>query len=207
VDNLKLYLMPTYTIDSTHPAITKLAAKLTGDLQEPREKAITLFKYVRDNIDYSMYEFSEDEESLRASNVLLKGKGWCVQKAILLTALGRAAGIPSRLVVASIINYRAPKEVWEYMGTNIFFPHAYNQFYLDDRWIKTAATFNRDLCERIQVPVVEFDGYNDAALPEKDLNGNPYIEYVDEYGYYHDFLMKMFLPKIREMYGQGFDKL
>ena len=33
---------------------------------------------------------------------------------------------------------------------------------------------------------MEFDGKKDAVLPEQDLNGNLYIEYVEKFPHYQD---------------------
>jgi len=49
------------------------------------------------------------------------------------------------------------------------------------KWISAVATFNKELCEKNGLPTVEFDGKNDAILPEKDLKGAPYIEYVKKF--------------------------
>ena len=70
--------------------------------KENKEKAIKLFYWVRDEIRYDPYTFSALKRDYKATKILERGKGWCVQKAILLTALGRAAGIPSRLHFADI---------------------------------------------------------------------------------------------------------
>jgi len=120
-------------------------------------------------------------EDFKASRVLEWGKGYCVQKAVLMAALGRATGIPTRLTFAKIRNHRAPAQLKERLGTDIFPRHGYDQFYLGDRWVSVAATFDRELCQRNGLPTVEFNGVDDAVLPDKDLDGNPYIEYLQMY--------------------------
>ena len=44
-----------------------------------------------------------------------------------------------------------------------------------------AAPFDRDLCEKNGLPTVEFNGARDAVLPERDLKGEPYIEYLQKF--------------------------
>jgi transglutaminase-like putative cysteine protease len=121
------------------------------------------------------------EEDFRASRILEWGKGYCVQKAVLLAALARAAGIPSRLAFAKIRNHRVPPHIARDIGTDTFPRHGYNQFLLNGNWVSAAATFDQRLCERNDLPCVEFDGKIDAILPEKDLKGRPYIQYIEKF--------------------------
>lgn len=125
-------------------------------------------------------------EDFTASRILAWGKGYCVQKAVLLTALGRASGIPSRLAFARIRNHKAPAKIVALTGTNIFPRHGYTQFFLDNAWVSVAPTFDSALCERIGVPVVDWDGRTDATLPAEDLQGSQYIEYIEKFGSYAD---------------------
>ncbi len=175
------FLRPTFTIESDHPAIVECALSITGDCRDNREKAIKLFYFVRDEIRYNLFMISVFEEDFKASRVLEWGKGYCVQKAVLLTALARAAGIPARMAFARIRNHRVPDHILKTTGSNIFPRHGYNQFYLNERWVSAAATFDKKACEKNGLPMVEFDGTSDAILPEKDLSGNPYIEYLEKF--------------------------
>ena len=173
--------MPTPTIDSDHERIRETAERVTEGCKTEPEKAVALFYFVRDEIRYSAYMISVFFEDFRASRILEWGKGYCVQKAVLLTALARAAGIPSRLVFAMIRNHRLPQAIYEWAGTDTFPRHGYNQFFLNGRWLNAAATFDRDLCRKNHLPAVEFDGTQDAVLPERGLDGNPYIEYIQKF--------------------------
>lgn len=199
---LSVYLEPTWFIDADNPKIMEAAQQLTAACCRDQEKVVKLFYFVRDQIHYNMYDTSANKENYPASAVLNTGHGWCVQKAILLAALGRACGIPSRLIIVAIRNHKSPAEAHEIMGTDVFFPHAYNQFYIDGLWIKCAATFDKDICERIGVATVEFDGVNDAILPGLDLVGQPYIDYLEEFGYYADFPWEWVWEKSSDVYGE-----
>lgn len=194
------YLQPNDHIDSDHPAIQEQVRKLTRNMKEQVEKAVALFNYVRDDITYNMYA-CQPGAAFKASAVLQNGEGWCLQKSLLLAALGRAAGIPSRLVIATIRNYQVSPEVIEFMGGNLFFPHAYNQFYLEGKWVKAAAALDSELCKRIEVPVVEFDGRNDAMMPALALDGQPFIEYIEDFGYFADIPFALIQDKCKQIYG------
>lgn len=173
-------LKPTFVLDSDHEKIQETALRLTKGCADDSSRAVRLFYFVRDSIRYSVYMISVFKEDFIASRILEWGKGYCVQKAVLLAALGRAAGIPSRLVFASIRNHRVPDHVAEQFG-NVFPRHGYNQFFLNGRWISAAATFDKTLCEKNGLPAVDFDGQQDAVLPEKDGQGRPYIEYLERF--------------------------
>ncbi|MCD6567532.1 MAG: transglutaminase family protein [Dehalococcoidia bacterium] len=178
---LELYLKPSELINADNEAIQETAKRLTLGCTCDEERISRLFYFVRDTIKYSVYMISTHPDDFKASTTLARGKGYCVQKAVLLTALGRAAGVPSRLVFAKIRNHRTPAHLMERTGTDVFPGHGYNQFYLHGEWINATATFDRELCLRMGFPMVEFDGTRHATLPTTDLKGNPFIEYLEVY--------------------------
>ena len=94
------YLEPTEFLDSGAAPIVEVAASLRQGT--PKETAIALFDWVRDEIRYDPYTAMDPRERYRATAILERGSGYCVQKAVLLAALGRAAGIPSRLGFADV---------------------------------------------------------------------------------------------------------
>jgi len=180
-DAMDVYLRPTDVIDSDHEGIAATAERVTRGCTDDASRAVALFHFVRDSIHYNVFMISVFKEDFRASRILEWGKGYCVQKAVLLTALGRAAGIPSRMAFAKITNHRVPPHIYEKLGVNTFPRHGYNQFFIHDRWVSAAATFDQNLCDKNGLPVVEFDGTRDAVLPENDLQGRPYIEYLEKF--------------------------
>ncbi|MFZ7113317.1 MAG: transglutaminase-like domain-containing protein [Desulfatiglandales bacterium] len=178
---MERYLKPTYTIEATHERIVEKAAEVTRNCSTDVEKAKAIFYFVRDGIAYNAYMASVFIEDFRASQVLEWGKGYCVQKAVLLAALGRASGIPSRLVFAKIRNHKLPPRFFEWFGSDVFPRHGYNQLFLEGGWVSVAAPFDRNLCEQNGLPTVEFDGVQDAVLPERGLEGEPYIAYLEKF--------------------------
>jgi len=175
-------LAATDTIESKHPRIVQLAQELCQDGSNDSEKAISLFNFVRDQIPYSVFMISMLREEFAASFTLEAGKGYCVQKAVLLCALARAANIPTRLAIAKIHNHRVPAKLFQRLQSRVFPAHGYNQFWLDGHWVNAAATFDRGLCAKVGVAPVDFDGHSDALLPQQALDGGPYIEYLEHYG-------------------------
>ena len=199
--NMELYLRATPTIDADHGEIIETARRVTNKCSSDEQRAVKLFYFVRDKIRYNAYMISVFIEDFRASRVLEWGKGYCVQKAVLLAALGRASGIPSRLMFAKIRNHKVPSHILQMMGGNLFPRHGYNQFFLGGRWVSTAATFDMELCERNGLPTVEFDGRSDAVLPERDLRGEPYIEYVEKFTPRDDLPFDWIVQRISKVVG------
>jgi transglutaminase-like putative cysteine protease len=199
---MEKYLSPTKAIDSDNDSIIEKAFRLTSHCGSDPEKAAKLFYFVRDSIHYNVYMISTFFEDFIASTVLSNGKGYCVQKAVLLTALARAAGIPSRLIFAKIRNHRMPKELIEQTGIQFFPSHGYTQLYVNDRWINATPAFDRELCEKGGVPAVEFDGVHDASLAAEDLSGKPYIEYIEKYEPQADFPFEWLHGRVSPIWGE-----
>jgi len=195
------YLRATSTIEAEHEKIIETVTNVTRGCISDEEKAVALFYFVRDSIRYNIYMTSVFIEDFKASRILEWGKAYCVQKAVLLTALGRAAGIPSRLVFAKIRNHKIPDHVVQMFTTNIFPRHGYNQFFLNGRWVSAAATFDKVLCEKNGLPPVEFDGKRDAILPEKDLKGAPYIEYIEKFPPKEDLPFDWIKERVSQLVG------
>ena len=183
---MEKYLEPTPTIDSNSESIKQTAQDLTKGQEEVTDKAKSLFYFVRDEIKYNFYVPSDLPEYYRASRVLQIGEGFCIQKAVLLAALARAAGIPARLHLAAILNHLAPDKLRELMGTNVFPTHGYDELYIEGKWVKATPAFDLRMCQRNRIIPVEFDGKNDAILPSHNLDGNLHIEYVRDHGHYDD---------------------
>jgi len=90
-DDTSKYLEPGIYINSDHPEIVARAKEITKSCKTDVEKAKALFEYVRDSNNDNRCE------GYRASDILKCGGNLCYQRAVLLAALCRAAGIPARL--------------------------------------------------------------------------------------------------------------
>lgn len=87
------YLKATNIVDWYHPRIIEKARSLAIP-NDVTETARACFVFVRDHIRHSR-DFQLDPATCRASDVLLKGTGYCYAKSNLLAALLRANGIPA----------------------------------------------------------------------------------------------------------------
>jgi transglutaminase-like putative cysteine protease len=183
---LDKYLKATAIFDSDSEAIKQKAQQLTRGKNDDIEKAKALFYFVRDDIPYNLYTPKHMPEHFKASNTLARGTGYCVQKAVLLIALARAAGIPARLCCAKIRNHLVPPKVLERLKTDIFPWHGYAELHLDGKWVKATPAFDIKMCQEHRLIPVEFDGRHDARFPDKNLDGKPHIEYLLDRGIFDD---------------------
>jgi transglutaminase-like putative cysteine protease len=183
---LEVYLRPTRLIDCGARSIKEKAQDLTKGQRTTVEKARSLFYFVRDGIKYNPYPPFGHPELYGASLTLARGEGYCVQKAILLAALARAAGTPARLRFAAIRNHLSPRKLVEVMGTNLFIWHGYDELFIEDKWVKATPTFDAKMCQKNRIIPVEFDGENDAVFHSHNRDGKLHIEYVKDHGHYQD---------------------
>jgi hypothetical protein len=115
---------PTRWLQSDDPRIQKLAASVRGGHLSDADRMAQLTDLtvkLIPQVDFSGH-FS-------AVETLLRGSSDCFGTAVLLAALGRAAGIPTK--VADGLIYSAPR----YHGvSNAFMPHSWTLAYVDGRW-------------------------------------------------------------------------
>ncbi len=199
LDNLGLYLKPTFVIDSDSEVIKEKATLLTEKYDSQKEKAKELFYFVRDEVKYNPYPSSSIEDYC-ASKTLERGEGYCVQKAVVLTALARAVGIPARLGFADIKNHLAPKELIEMIGTNVFVYHGYSELWLNNKWVKATPAFNIAMCNKFDIKPVEFDGVTDAIFHERNMKGELHIEYIKYHGTFADLPFKEIMQAFIDQY-------
>jgi hypothetical protein len=186
MDQIEEYLRPTPTFDSDNESIREKVQDITNGQQQVTDKAKSLFYFVRDEIKFIPLLPREHLESYRASRILKTGGGMCIQKAVLLLALARAAGIPARLHFVDIRNHRVPDRLREVIETNLFPYHGYDELHIEHKWVKATPTFELKVCQENRLIPVEFDAKHDAMLPSHDLDGNPHIEYLKDHGVHQD---------------------
>jgi transglutaminase-like putative cysteine protease len=185
MDNAE-FTTATRTIESTHPNVIEFTRMHAGDAPSDVERGVRLFYAVRDGIRYDAYNLELDREAMRASGVLARGQSWCVPKSVLLAALCRAEGIACRLGYANVRNHMATRKLLEFLGTDIFYYHGYNEIFLGGRWVKATVAFNRTLCEKARLAPLDFDGEHDSIYHPFDLAGHRYMEYLHDYGAHAD---------------------
>lgn len=182
---MSIHLAPTPAIDSEHPAIRAFAHEhARGD--SVRERAVSLYLAVRDQVRYDPYRIDLSPGGMRASTTLQQGHGWCVPKAVLMAAVARAAGIPARLGFADVKNHMSTEKLRRTMGSDLFVWHGYTELWIDGAWRKATPAFNLSLCEKFGLLPLAFDGVHDSLYHPYDRAGQRHMEYVNERGSFDD---------------------
>lgn len=198
------YLQPTFFVDSDSESIRNYAETACRNAKSVKEKAIALFYAVRDDIRYDLFGFEIKLNYMKASYILQKGSGYCVSKALVLAAAARAVGVPSRLGFANVINYLNPESLSGLLRTNVFAFHGFAELYIDGRWVKATPSLDSALCEKMGYVKPEFDGVHDTVYPERNLAGEPHMEYVHFYGSYPDLPIEDLVRSVETYYPHFF---
>lgn len=130
------YLAPTDIIDFTHPKVAEKARELAKGCKNDTEIAKQCFEFVRDEIRHTG-DAGEGITTLRASEVLEQGQGWCYATSHLLAALLRANGISTALCYQRL-------SCSEYVD-GIYCLHGLNAVYLKKfGWYRVDARGNKE---------------------------------------------------------------
>ena len=178
----------------------EFASGVCANETTPRGKGVALYYAVRDGISYNPYAMRPEKESYRASYVLARGNGFCVQKAILLAAACRAAGVPCRLRFANVRNHLVTQKLKELMKTDLFVFHGLVDMHLEGKWVKATPAFDLALCEKFGVLPLEFDGTEDSVFHPYDRQGRRHMEYVHDHGPFDDFPYEKLMEESKKHY-------
>jgi transglutaminase-like putative cysteine protease len=207
-EDLSLYLQPTAYFDYNQPDVQTYADALTQDLSSsPIEQAIALYKGVRDDILYNPYTFNTTASTLSASHVLTTKTSYCIPKAVLLGAVARYKGIPSRLGLADVKNHLSSPQLIKWLQSDVFVMHGYIELFLEGKWVKATPAFNARLCAMMNVPPLEFDGIHDSLFQDFLEDGTQHMEYLNDYGTFDDVPFDFILTSIANAYPHLKEKL
>lgn len=198
------FLAPGRFIDSHHPAVVAFSAQNASGRND-RERAVSLYYAVRDQIKYNPFQNFTLDATYRGSACLERKEGWCVPKAALLAACARAAGIPARVGFADVKNHLTTPQLTAKMGTDLFVFHGYAELFLEGRWVKATPAFNLALCTKLRVKPLEFDGIEDSIFHPFDEDNRRHMEYVRERGSFADVPAERIKQAFRETYPDYFN--
>ncbi|MDO8606231.1 MAG: transglutaminase family protein [Phaeospirillum sp.] len=191
-------LAPARFIQSDDPVIVAFARQAATGADDARDTAVRLYYAVRDGVLYDPYVRFNIPETYSAKDVLVKGSGFCVPKAALLTACARAVGLPARIGFADVRNHLATPKLLEVNGGDVLCWHAFAEIWLDDRWIKSTPAFNLKLCEKFGVHPLEWGGRTDSVFHPYDVQDRRHMEYVRERGSFTDVPYEQITATYRE---------
>lgn len=194
------YLLPATFVDSDHPQVISYAKEISQPFSQSKEQLIALYYAVRDGFRYDPYRLNLTKEALKASHLLQRNYGYCIEKSCLFVACARVLGIPARLGFARVRNHIGTEKLEAILKTNVLVFHGYAEVWLHDRWIKATPVFNKELCERLNVAPLEFDGTSDAVFQAYDQHGGRFMEYLHDYGTFEDVPYEYFISELQRFY-------
>lgn len=162
---MEAYLQTTPLCNFEHPALQAKAVELIEGMQTPRQAAMRIFDFVRDQIKFGLvYPIGET-----ALMTLDRGVGQCSAKANLQVALFRTVGIPARYHVVGVdqasLRGLVPGMVYRLFSSPLWHPWA--ECYLDGQWIGCDTLIDRPLylsalrkgmIDGAEIPTIDWDG-------------------------------------------------
>jgi hypothetical protein len=147
------YLQPNIYIDSDDPVVSRMADQASADAKGPYQVADRLREHVSERIEDKNLNIGFGSASEVARNL----SGDCSEHAVLLAALGRAKGIPSRVVCGLVY---VP---WFEGADNVFGFHMWTQFFIAGQWVDFDAAQRESDCNPTHI-ALSVDSLHDAAL-------------------------------------------
>ncbi len=162
-------LTETDYCDYSNDEIKKVAKNFLKYKQNRRELVTKMFLFVRDGII-----FGGDRWKVKASETLNKGYGACYNKNLLLVALLRYHGIPSKLCanpMAKDFNKAAIGSGYITMSTPFY--HCFTKVLIDENWVDIDPTLDKTTYDTFFAPLnidwsVDWDGYSNMRLYNKE---------------------------------------
>lgn len=198
-----IYLKQSPFIDSDNPDLQEFAHAIAcgaGQGADEIARIVALYRAVRDRIIYDPYVDLTDPANYRASSVLAFGRGFCIGKAALLSACARAIGIPARVGYADVRNHMTSPRLLELTKSDVFLWHSYSDIKVNGAWVKATPAFDTELCRRVGLAPLEFDGLSDSLFQAYDRAGKRRMEYLRDRGTYADVPFETLLKDFRVTY-------
>ncbi|WP_296623395.1 transglutaminase family protein [Marivirga sp.] len=206
-ENLDIYLKSADFIDSDHPAVQQYAKEVTYGVKDEVEKVKYLYYAVRDGFRYDPYRLDFSKEAMKASSLLTRDYGYCVEKSCLFAAASRAIGVPSRLGFANVRNHIGTAKLEAVLQTDVLVFHGYAEIYLNGKWIKVTPVFNKELCEKLNVKPLDFNPEGDSIFQEYNEKGGKFMEYLHQYDHFEDIPYEFFMGELIKYYPHLTSKL
>jgi hypothetical protein len=167
---LREYLDSNLMMNISDPELVKLAKKAAGKACDPFTLADKLRRFVTDYVSNKTLNIG----FATASEVCRTREGDCSEHAVLLAALGRLHGLPSRVAVgvAYVPVFGRQDDVFGY--------HMWTQFYIDGRWVDVDAALRETVCSPTRIAFatssLKSTGLADLSLPMISKIGSIGIE-------------------------------
>jgi len=203
---IDIYLNPGKFIDSDASAIIDFAKRIVGGISAKTAQAMVLYYAIRDGWRYDPYRIDLRPEAMKASALLTRDHGYCIEKANLLAAAARSLGIPARLGFANVKNHIGTEKLEKLLKTNLMVFHGFTELFIDGKWVKATPAFNKKLCKKLGVKPLEFNGRDDSIFQQYAADGSRFMEYVHDYGHFADVPRDLFIQELHKYYPHVFEK-
>lgn len=157
--DLSEYLDGNLMININDPMLQSLSRRASKGEKDPFALADNLRRFVTDYVENKNLNIG----FATASEVCRNREGDCSEHGVLLAALGRLCGLPSRVVVGVVYlsAFGGQSDVFGY--------HLWTQFYIDKRWIDFDAALRETECSPIRIAFatssLKNTGMADLSLP------------------------------------------
>lgn len=162
-------LAETNDICCFNETISELATSITQNINTDYGKALAIHDWVSKNIYYdsdSIDGISNNAHYI-ATDVLASRRAVCLGYANLYAALCRSVGIPCNVVVGYALGVGSGETEWNETNTaSTEANHAWNEVYLDNRWVIVDTTWNS------QNKVENNIGYTDENISRLYFDAN-----------------------------------
>ena len=202
----KKYLEPGEFMDSDSPEVIAWVDEVLGGKRGDQiGDLLTLYYAVRDGFRYNPYKLDFRPGSMKASHLLGRNHGYCIEKANLFGACARIIGLPSRLGFANVRNHIGTDRFTKILKSDVLVFHGYTEIYANGKWVKATPAFNKELCDLLGVELLEFNANDDSVFQQFDKSGGRYMEYLHDYGTFADIPRELLLKEIKKHYAHFFD--
>jgi transglutaminase-like putative cysteine protease len=152
------FLRASTYADARDPLIVDLARQATRSAKTQAEKADALRVFVSEYVTSK----SLDIAFATASEVARTRQGDCTEHSVLLGAMARSAGLPSRGVAGLVMMTKGERSEAR------FGYHMWTQVYIGDQWMDIDAAFNQTECDPTHI-ALSIMSLNDETLIEGSL--------------------------------------
>ncbi len=167
------YLSSNLMINMSDPELIELAKRAGNGDADPFALADRLRRFVTDYVSNKTLNIG----FATASEVCRTREGDCSEHAVLLAALGRINGLPSRVAVgvAYVPIFGRQDDIFGY--------HMWTQFYIDGRWVDVDAALRETVCSPTRIAFatssLKSTGLADLSLPMISKIGSIAIDIVE----------------------------
>jgi len=191
-EDLQDYVKHTKYCDVDSLEVRHKAECLTEAATSPKEAAMKIFYFVRDEFLFGFTNVNE-----KASETLQGNLGWCVTKANLQIALLRSIGIPARYHQVALKKIALKgiilNSLYKNMEEKIWF-HPWCECFIDNKWIACdlwidkltwEAAIKSGIYSKDFFPTVDWDGEHDLIIVNhwmlEDIGTHQtYVDIVDK---------------------------